>query len=272
MQIFELENVCYAYLNKFEALRNITFRVDKGESVVILGANGSGKSTLLKILDALFFPQKGIFRAFGREVNEKVMSNSNEFAGFFRKNVALVFQSTEAMLFNSNVYEELAFSLRQVESDETRMRKKVIEVAKLTGVDKLLERSPFMLSGGEKRKVAIACVLPLNPSVLLFDEPTANLDPKTKVWFIELVNEMRKKEKTIITATHDLEVAFNIAERAIVLGENHNMLYDGTAKNLLKEKDILIEANLIHEHLHSHGALMHAHEHAHVDEEHLHEH
>lgn len=271
MKIFELEGVGYAYLRKFPALRNISFEVNKGESIVILGANGSGKSTLLKILDALLFPDEGILKAFGREISEEIMENK-EFSSFFRKNVALVFQSTEAMLFNANVYEELAFSLKQIENGREKIDEKVMEVAKLAGIENLLDRSPFMLSGGEKRKVAIACVLPLNPGVVLFDEPTANLDPKTKVWFIELVNKLRKEGKTVITATHDLEIAEHIAGRAIIISEEHEIIYDGSLKKAMEEKEILIEANLIHEHLHAHGAIIHAHEHAHFDDEHLHEH
>ena len=141
----------------------------------------------------------------------------------------------------------------------------------MMNITKLRDRSPHTLSGGEKKKVCIATVLVNNPDVLLLDEPSAGLDPRTQLWLVELLQELGHTGKTIITATHDLEIIEQISKRAIVMGEDHSVKVDGSAEEVLSDFELLLAANLIHEHMHLHGKLIHEHLHAHK-EEHRHGH
>ena len=129
------------------------------------------------------------------------------------------------------------------------------------GVEHLRDRAPFELSGGEKKRAAIASVLSLEPDVLLLDEPTASLDPRTKWVLVDMIVELARQGKTVITATHDLEIVPIIARRVIVMGENRRILADGTPERILEDDAVLMEANLIHEHPHRHAAVVHAHAH-----------
>ena len=138
-------------------------------------------------------------------------------------------------------------------------------------IEKLRDRSPHTLSGGEKKKVAIASVLVNNPDVILLDEPTAGLDPRTQMWLTELLHELGHTGKTIITATHDLDVIEQISSRSIVMGEDHSIRVDGRSADILGDYKLLLSANLIHEHMHFHGRTMHEHMHDHK-KEHRHEH
>src|SRR5439155_24534286 len=131
------------------------------------------------------------------------------------------------------------------------------------GITHLGERAPYQLSGGEKKRVAIASVLVMNPEVLLFDEPTAGLDPRTQEWLVELVVELNEAGKTVVLATHDLPVVPVLADRCIVLGEDHRIAGEGPTDAILGDGALLESANLIHSHAHLHrgGAAPHAHEH-----------
>ena len=138
-------------------------------------------------------------------------------------------------------------------------------------IAKLRDRAPHTLSGGEKKKVCIATVLVNNPDVLLLDEPSAGLDPRTQLWLIELLSELSHAGKTIITATHDLEIMEMISKRSIVMGEDHRIKLDDTPNRVLSNYELLMESNLVHEHMHIHGKLVHEHLHDH-DAGHTHVH
>lgn len=271
--IFDLKNVSYTYMGKINALNDISFKVTPGEQISIMGSNGSGKSTLLTLLDGLIYPTMGEFYAFGSEINEEVFDSikDNEFRSYFRKRVGFVFQNSDVQLFSSTVFEEVAFGPLQLNMTQEEVKARVIEVLDMIGITKLKDRSPHTLSGGEKKKVCIAAVLANNPDILLLDEPTAGLDPRTQLWLVELLQELGKAGKTIITATHDLETVEQISKRAIVMGENHKIIVDGDVGNVLNNRELLLSTNLIHEHMHVHGNIMHEHPHAHF-REHIHNH
>jgi cobalt/nickel transport system ATP-binding protein len=133
----------------------------------------------------------------------------------------------------------------------------------MLGLDTLAERAPYNLSGGEKKRVALASVLSINPEVLLLDEPTNGLDPRTQEWLIELLEQLHHAGKTIVVATHQLDVLERLVDRAVVLGEDHRPACDGPLEDVLADRDLLLSVNLIHEHTHHHGALLHSHPHAH---------
>jgi cobalt/nickel transport system ATP-binding protein len=265
--IFELKNVSYSYLGKIDALKEISLKIAQGEQVSIMGANGSGKSTLLAILDGLVYPSSGEYYAFGQLVTEDLFDSmqDNEFRSYFRKKVGFVFQNSDVQLFSSTVFEEIAFGPLQLDLPKEEVRARVDEIISMMDIAKLKDRAPHTLSGGEKKKVCIASVLATNPDVLLLDEPTAGLDPRTQLWLIELLHELDQAGKTVITATHDLDIIEQISNRAIVIGEDHKVKVDRDTDKVLNDIDLLLAANLIHKHMHRHGAIVHQHLHDHAE-------
>jgi cobalt/nickel transport system ATP-binding protein len=131
------------------------------------------------------------------------------------------------------------------------------------GIAHLADRAPFELSGGEKKRAAIASVLSLRPDVILLDEPTASLDPRTKWVLVDLIRRLGASGRTIVTATHELDIVPTIADRVVVLGENRRVLADGKPGDILEDTELLLRANLIHAHLHGHGGVVHSHPHGH---------
>ncbi|AKB30085.1 ATPase component NikO of energizing module of nickel ECF transporter [Methanosarcina siciliae T4/M] len=271
--IFDLRNVSYSYTGKINALKDINFKANSGEQISIIGSNGSGKSTLLAILDGLIYPTAGEFYAFENMIIEEVFDTikDNEFRSYFRTRVGFVFQNSDVQLFSPTVFEEIAFGPMQLNMTPEDVETRVMEVLEMMELTKLKDRSPHTLSGGEKKKVCIATVLATNPDILLLDEPTAGLDPRTQLWLTELLQELGNRGKTIIIATHDLELVEQISKRAIVMSEDHMIKVDGNVEKVLDNLELLLSTNLIHEHMHFHGKLVHEHLHAHY-KEHMHEH
>jgi cobalt/nickel transport system ATP-binding protein len=191
--------------------------------------------------------------------------NRSEYARYFRRKVGMVFQDADSQLFSPVVWEEVSFAPFQLELDQGEAQRRVDDVLSLLGILSLKDRSPQALSQGEKRKVAIAAVLSSAPDVLLLDEPSADLDPRTRVWLQDFLRELNQGGKTIVTATHDLELAYETSNRCIILDEQHRMVAQGQTEELLEDTDLLLRANLIHEHAHRHGPLSHSHPHAHPE-------
>jgi len=271
--LFELHDVSYTYLRRFEALKGANLTIRAGEQVAILGANGSGKSTLLSILNALTYPTSGEFYAFGRQVKEELFDTleDNEFNRYFRSKVGFLFQNPDVQLFSSTVYDEIAFGPLQLDLPPEEVRMRTDEIIGMLGISNLSDRAPHMLSGGEKKKVCIASILATNPDVLLLDEPTGGLDPRSQIWLIELIQELAKSGKTIITATHDLDIVEQISNRAIVVGEDHTIKVDADCASVMNDQNLLMSTNLIHQHRHRHGKILHEHLHAHTKEhDHVH--
>jgi len=261
--IFELKDVGFNYPSGEKVLEGINLTLSRGEKVALLGANGSGKSTLLKLLNGLLFTREGTLKTFGQTLSEESLANE-EFAFAFRRRVGFVFQNSDAQLFNSNVWEEIAFGPIQLGLPEAEVHRLVDEVIAMLGLERFLQRPPFKLSGGEKRLVALASVLSLNPDVLLLDEPTSGLDPRTQRKLIRLIQQLNEAGKTIIVTTHNLEIVEEIADRAVVFSEDHHLVADGPCEEVLCNIDLLVQVNLVDEefHLHPHGGqiLIHAHE------------
>ncbi len=260
--IYDLSGVGYRYAGKFEALQSIHLKVKPGERLAVVGANGCGKSTLLHILDGLLFPSSGKALAYGHLLTEEKFQEAS-FTAFFRQRVGLLFQNPEVQLFCPTVLDEVAFGPLQLNSAPEEALEKSREIMRMLDLDKISERSPHKLSGGEKKKVALASMLVLNPDILLLDEPTGGLDPRTQVWLVEVLDELHSIGKTVITATHDLAILEEIADRALVMGENHSLVAEGPPGEILNDLNLLLQANLIHEHSHRHKDLVHSHGHLH---------
>lgn len=198
--MIKLDDICFAY-DSTPVLKHFSTEVADGEFVVIKGDNGCGKSTLLNIINALEFAEIGTYTFDGTVIDKKAMKNE-QFAKAFHQKIGYVFQNTDAQLFCSSVYDEIAFAPRQMQLDEAEVVKRVDDMLKLTGTEHLKERAPFHLSMGEKKKVAVASVLAMNPQVLILDEPMNFLDKKSREWLVEFLNQMHSVGKTIIIVSH----------------------------------------------------------------------
>jgi len=178
-------------------------------------------------LNGLVFPSRGTFTAFGEPITEDTPAGRAD-EHLFRSRVGFVFQDTDAQTFSPTVREELAFGPLQP----------------LPEIPDLADRAPFQLSGGQKKRVAIGNVLVMNPDVLLFDEPTAGLDPRTGEWLTALIEELAAAGKTIVLATHDLDSLDRLADRCLVFSEEHRIVADGLPGDVLGQRRLLSEVNL----------------------------
>jgi cobalt/nickel transport system ATP-binding protein len=262
---FVLEGVRHAYGAGICSLDGIDLTIGAGEHVAIVGANGSGKSTLLKMLDGLVFCTSGAITSAGHPLTEDALEEPL-FRREFRSRVGFVFQDADVQLFCNTVFDELAFGPLQLGLEPDEVRGRVAEVAGALRIEKLLDRAPYTLSGGEKKRVAIASVLTMRPRVLLMDEPTNALDPRSQVWLLDVLDQWKRAGRTVVIATHDLSAAAESCDRMIVLSEEHAIVADGTPEDVLAQRDLLLQVNLVHEHAHRHGAGRHVHPHAHEHE------
>ncbi len=260
--VFSLQKVMYSYANGAAVLKDVTLDFHSGERIAVLGANGTGKSTLLSLLDGLVFPKSGSVSAFGRTLSEETFEDRS-FSMDFRKRVAFVFSNPDVQLFSATVWDEIAFGPLQLGLPHAEIREIVNGLLESLNITDLGERAPHTLSDGQKKKVAIASSLATDPEVLLLDEPTSGLDPRTQVWLIEILHGLHQKGKTIISATHDLSIADDIADRAVVISEDHTIAADGLFHDIIRDDELLLKVNLIHEHAHYHGDTTHVHRHGH---------
>jgi len=260
--LLAVEHVSYAYLGRFTALDDVSFGVTRGERLALLGANGCGKSTLLKLLDGLLFADTGSYTAFGTPVTEDRLDDE-QYAPAFRSRVGFVFQNTDAQLFSARVRDEIAFGPLNLRLEPPEVERRVDDTLAMLGLTDLADRAPYQLSGGEKKRVAIASVLVMNPEVLLFDEPTAALDPRTQQWVVELIGELHRAGKTIVLATHDLTTLPGVADRCLVLGEDHRVVAAGSTRAILADHELLTNTNLMHAHGHVHAGATAPHAHPH---------
>lgn len=259
---FELRDVAFSYEGKQPALVNVSLTIHAGERVAILGSNGSGKSTLLKLLDGLYFPTQGVVRAYGQPLSEAAFDDDT-FNFAFRRRVGLVFQDTDVQLFSPSVWEEVAFAPMQLSLKSGEVEARVDGALRALRIEGLRDRAPHRLSGGEKRRVALASVLALQPDVWLLDEPTAGLDPRSQCWLIDFIAEQGQAGKTVITATHNLSIVDAIAGRVFVFDESHRLAAQGTPEEILSNQELLLACNLSHAHRHRHADSGQEHSHPH---------
>ena len=261
--LISVEKVSFAYKGQPACLQAVSFEVRRGERVALLGPNGSGKSTLLCLLDGLFFPASGRITALGEDLTEEAL-DSEPFGPRFRSSVCFLFQNADAQLFCPTVEEELAFGPLQLGWEAAEIRRRSRDILNLLEIAHLRERTPQALSLGEKKRVALGALLILSPAILLLDEPTSGLDPRSQTLLVNILESLREMGLTLLTATHDLELLPHVADRAIVLGEDHAVHADASVDDVLGDTGLLLSVNLVHAHSHRHGALRHSHPHQHV--------
>ena len=241
--IFEAHQLCFAYNERITALDRISLSVKPGERLAIIGSNGSGKSTLLKILDGLYFPSSGSLKAFGKELTESAFLE-DQFNYEFRRRVGFVFQDSDVQLFMPSVWDEIAFAPLQLDIERSEVVKRVESALRALNISNLKDRVPHQLSGGEKKRVGLASVLSYSPEVWLLDEPTAGLDPRSVSWLLGFLNSQDQVGKTVVIATHDLSIVDAVAERVYVLSEEHQIIAEGSPRQILADRSLLVNSNL----------------------------
>lgn len=224
----EFRNLHYAYPDGHEAIKDISYIIHHGESVGIIGANGAGKSTMLLLLMGVLFPAGGEVIVGDTHVTKKTLS-------CIRQRLGMVFQDPDDQLFMTTIYDDVAFGPRNYKLTEEEVEQRVMEALKLVGISHLKDRAPYKLSGGEKRAAAIASVLSMHPDVLIMDEPTDALDPKSRRRVINLLNSF---EHTKIITSHDLDMVYETCKRVIVIKDGM-VAADGNTVEVLSNEQLL---------------------------------
>ena len=231
--IVEVKDLHYAYPDGTSVLHGVSFRITHGETVAIVGANGAGKSTLLLHLNGCLTPQKGVVRIGDFPLTRKTIEQ-------VRRTVGMVFQDPDDQLFMPVVHDDVAFGPLNLGLPTEDVEERVEKALAIVGASHLKDRPPYRLSGGEKRAVSIATVLSMSPSILVMDEPTANLDPRARRRLIELLKTF---DHTVIVATHDLDMVLDLCSRTIVLKDGR-VLADGPSRELLGNDELLDAGSL----------------------------
>jgi energy-coupling factor transport system ATP-binding protein len=231
------ENVHYTYQSNVEALRGVDLVFERGEVVALMGENGSGKTTLLKHMNGLLKP------TVGRVLVDGVETTSASIAELSQK-VGLVFQNAEDMFFESTVYNEVAFALRNFGYDGEKVRKRVEWALKFFELEQYKDHSPFLLSGGEKKRLAMAIILAWSPSIICLDEPTIGQDSVQKEKMMHMIKMLNTQGRTVILASHDVEFIADLKPRVIVLSRG-KVLADGKSQEILTDGELLKKASLI---------------------------
>lgn len=257
-----IDDLHYRWPEGRQIFADLSLNIRAGEKLVLLGANGCGKSTLLKLMNGLIFPDAGQLRFQGELINRERLQR-RDVARKFRRECALLFQHPEAMLFNPTVRDEIAYSPRQLGLADSETR--VTRWANALRIASLLDQPSYSLSGGEKQKVALACILALEPALMLLDEPAASLDPRTAACLVDTLSET---QQTVVISTHNLSMAAELGSRCIVFSEAGEILFEGAVHEALADLQLLEAANLAHRHRHHHGAAEHSHVHLHNWEAH----
>ena len=254
--VLELRDVCFNWPDGRALFSGLSFSIAKAEKVVLLGPNGAGKSTLLRLVNGLLQPQSGAIFWQNTPLTAESL-RQREFSRAFRRENVLLFQHPEAMLFNPTVREEIAYGPNQLGLPDVDGR--VMQWATALGLSALLDEAPFVLSGGQKQKLALACLLVLEPQFLALDEPSASLDPATVGWLIDTLFD---SGQTVLVSTHNLSLARELGERALVLDAAGRLIYDGALDQALADPALMLAAGLAHRHRsrHHHGAEVHLHD------------
>lgn len=227
------DDVHYRYPNGYEALRGVSFRVTHGEKVALVGANGAGKSTLLLHTDGLLMPSQGEVVMGGITLTRRTLS-------LVRQSVGFVFQDSDNQLFMPTVEEDVAFGPSNMRLEPAEIERRVVDALEAVGALHLRKSSPFQLSGGQKKRVAIATVLSMEPSILVMDEPTSNLDPRARRQIIDLIRRFRH---TTLIATHDMEMVLDLCDRTIVMKDG-KIVADGSTQHVFGDLALLEDCGL----------------------------
>lgn len=235
MALIEVDELHYRYADGTIALSSVSFRIEPGERVALLGPNGAGKSTLLFHLNGIFLPQRGRVSILGVEVTPKTER-------WVRQKVGLVFQDPDDQVFSSTVWDDVCFGPFNMGLDREEVFARAREALATVGLTGLEHKSPQRLSYGQKKRAAIAGVLAMSPAILVFDEPTASLDPKGRAMMLETLWKLHEEGKSVIVATHDVDLASEWADRVLIMREG-SVCADGGGE-LLWDRLLMEKADL----------------------------
>ncbi len=243
MQI-EVKDLCYVYnkgtANETTAVKDISFHIEGGSFVGLIGHTGSGKSTLIQMLNALLTPTSGKVLVDGKDIFESKTSIKD-----IRFNVGLVFQYPEHQLFEMNIFDEVAFGPKNMGLDEEETRARVDEALSIVGIDESMkEMSPITMSGGQKRRIAIAGILAMRPKVIILDEPTAGLDPRGRKEILDKIKTLQKEENlTVILVSHNMNEVASYCDKVLVMDKGE-LIEVGTPKEVFKKIEMLERVGL----------------------------
>lgn len=254
----EVQDLHFRYPGGRVALAGVSFSVSSGESVALIGANGTGKSTLLLCLVGILHGI-GSIRIACEEVGPDTVTS-------IRRQVGFVFQNPEHQLFSTSVLDDVTFGPLNLGLPKEEALRRADEVLAELDMTEFKKRVPHHLSQGEKKKVALATALAMRPDILLLDEPTAGLDPRSSAQLIDIFFRIKDQGKTMLVATHDMHLAGEVADRVVVLGESRKIVRAGAPGEILTDQDFLARHNLVHEHSHFHDSRRHGHPHVHLHE------
>ena len=235
--VIEVRNLSYTYPGGITALKNVSLDIYRGEKLVILGSNGAGKSTLIKHFNGLLKPQRGYIKVFGVDTRKASVAELS-------KKVGIVFQNPYHQFFSEKVWDEVAFALKNFGYSEETIKYRVTKILRLFDLYDYADKSPFELSSGEMRRLAIASVLAYDPEVVVLDEPTVGQDRIQKEKLREYIKLLSLQNKTVILVTHDIEFVTEGFDRIVVMS-NGTILGEGSPKEVLYNEELLKKANLM---------------------------
>ncbi|MGG7147011.1 energy-coupling factor ABC transporter ATP-binding protein [Clostridium butyricum] len=234
--ILQIKELCYSYTGEKNTLNKINLKIHKGEKIAILGSNGAGKSTFFLNINGVLTPKSGEIIYDGKAITKK---NLNE----LRKNIGIVFQDADNQIIASTVLAEVSFGPMNLKLPKDEVIKRVNEALEYMNISEFKERPPHYLSGGEKKRVSIADIIAMKSEVIIFDEPTAALDPLNAEMLEEVLKKLSLENKTLLISTHDVDFAYRWADRVVVFS-NGGIIGDGTPLEIFKNEEILKNSNL----------------------------
>jgi energy-coupling factor transport system ATP-binding protein len=235
--MIEARDVYFSYPSGVEALKGVSVTVRDGEFVAIMGQNGAGKTTLVKTFNGLLKPTRGSVAVDGTDTTKTSVAK-------LARNVGFVFQNPDSQLFSESVEEEIAFALRNFGFEKDVVEKRVTWALNLLGLTQYRQASPFMLSGGERKRVALASVLAWDPKMLILDEPTIGQDYQQKEKLRQFILQMKTQQRTIIVVTHDVEFVAECNPRVLLMREG-KIIADGEARKILTDPTSLTQASIV---------------------------
>ncbi len=235
--MIKVRDVYFSYPNGVEALKGVSVTVQDGEFVAIMGQNGAGKTTLVKNFNGLLKPARGNVLVDGIDTTKASVAK-------LARNVGFVFQNPDSQLFSESVEEEIAFALRNFGFEKDTVEKRVTWALNLLGLTQYRKISPFLLSGGERKRVALASVLAWDPKMLIMDEPTIGQDYQQKEKLRQFIMQMKTQRKTIVVVTHDVEFVAECNPRVLLMREG-KIIVDGEARKVLTDLDMLAQASIV---------------------------
>lgn len=236
--ILQIKELNYAYSSEVNTLNNINVDIYEGQKIAVLGSNGAGKSTFFLNINGVLTPKSGKIIYKGKAITRKDLNE-------LRKNVGIVFQDADNQIIASTVLSEVSFGPMNLKLPKDEVLKRVNEALDYMNISDFSDRPPHYLSGGEKKRVSIADIIAMKSEVIIFDEPTAALDPLNAEMLEEVLEKLTSENKTLIISTHDVDFAYRWADRIIVFSEG-KIIADGAPLEIFKNEDVIKKSNLKH--------------------------